>query len=165
MSFWKNRLDQNTNEKFDRFCPLYLLGRIYQIFRWYFGPKDFSKRHFEINWPLAVGSKTFWICFGFLFLHGDRYKLACFWVGITTLYSFFFESQKNNSSNQSMAQFFFVLRAAPSTWFEATESGLSRIWNLLISRTYNKFSTCFHESWIYKTRSFSIKFGVCFDLF
>ena len=21
MSFWKNRLDQNTNEKFDRFCP------------------------------------------------------------------------------------------------------------------------------------------------
>ena len=26
MSFWKNRLDQNTNEKFDRFCPASILS-------------------------------------------------------------------------------------------------------------------------------------------
>ena len=37
MSFWKNRLDQNTTEKFDRFCPVVLWSK-----------------HFEINWPLVI---------------------------------------------------------------------------------------------------------------
>ena len=31
--------------------------------------------------------------------------------------------------------------------------------------SYNNFITCFHESWIYETWIFSIKFLVCFDLF
>ena len=47
--FEKNRLDQNTTEKFDRFCPTVLQGRIYQIFRWILVQTIFSKRHFEIN--------------------------------------------------------------------------------------------------------------------
>ena len=47
MSFWKNRLDQNTTEKFDRFCPdSYSVSQLVQTI--------FSKRHFEINWPLGA---------------------------------------------------------------------------------------------------------------
>ena len=36
-------------------------AEICQIFGWYFGPNDDTKRTFEINWPLAAWTLLLWV--------------------------------------------------------------------------------------------------------
>ena len=55
MSLWNHRLDQNTNEIFDNFCPGPLRAEIIKYFVGILVQTMTSKRHFEINWPLAAG--------------------------------------------------------------------------------------------------------------
>ena len=54
MSFWNHRLDQNTNEKFDSFCPGPFRAEIIKFFVGILVQTKTSKRHFEINWPLGL---------------------------------------------------------------------------------------------------------------
>ena len=54
MSLWNHRLDQNTNENFDSFCPGPFRAEIINFFVGILVQTMTSLRHFEINWPLAV---------------------------------------------------------------------------------------------------------------
>ena len=49
---WNYRLDQNTNEFFDNFCPGPFRAEIIKFFVGILVQMIFSKRNFEINWPL-----------------------------------------------------------------------------------------------------------------
>ena len=53
MSLWNHRLDQNTNENFDSFCPGPFRAEIVKFFIGILVQTKTSKRHFEINWPLV----------------------------------------------------------------------------------------------------------------
>ena len=53
MSLWNHRLDQNTNENFDSFCPGPFRAEIIKFFVGILVQTKTSKRHFEINWPLV----------------------------------------------------------------------------------------------------------------
>ena len=53
MSFWSHLLDQNTNKKFDKFCPTYSRAEFVKFFVDILVQTMKPKRHFEINWPLA----------------------------------------------------------------------------------------------------------------
>ena len=53
MSLWNHCLDQNTNENFDSFCPGPFRAEIIKFFVGILVQTKTSKRHFEINWPLA----------------------------------------------------------------------------------------------------------------
>ena len=54
MSLWNHRLDQNTNENFDSFCPGPFWAEIIKFLVGILVQTKISKRHFEINWPLAT---------------------------------------------------------------------------------------------------------------
>ena len=49
MSFWFHRLDQNTNEKFDKFCPRMGRAEFIKSFVGILVQTMKPKRHFEIN--------------------------------------------------------------------------------------------------------------------
>ena len=55
MSLWSYRLDQNTNEKFDNFCPERARAEIIKNFVGILVQTITPKGHFEINWPLDEG--------------------------------------------------------------------------------------------------------------
>ena len=57
MSFWSLRLEQNTNKKFDYFCPERARAETIKIFISILVQTKTSKRHFEINWPLGIVHK------------------------------------------------------------------------------------------------------------
>ena len=53
MSFWFHCLDQNINEKFDKFCPRMGRAEFIKFFIGILVQTMKPKRHFEINWPLV----------------------------------------------------------------------------------------------------------------
>ena len=63
MSLWNHRLDQNTNENFDSFCPGPFRAEIIKFFVGILVQTKTSKRHFEINWPLTTASMFAWNCY------------------------------------------------------------------------------------------------------
>ena len=83
MSLWNYRLDQNTNEIFDNFCPGPFRAEIIKFFVGILVQTIFSKRHFEINWPLGIIQNTWeqWIVKGKIsdIWHGNLHprKLQC----------------------------------------------------------------------------------------
>ena len=52
MSFCFHRLDQNTTEKFDKFCPTHSRAEFVKFFGGILVQTMKAKEHFEINWPL-----------------------------------------------------------------------------------------------------------------
>ena len=52
MSLWCHRLDQNTTEKFDKFCPRMGRAEFVKFFGGILVQTMKAKEHFEINWPL-----------------------------------------------------------------------------------------------------------------
>ena len=53
MSFWCHPLDQNTNEKFDKFCPTHSRAEFVKFFVDILVQTMTPKVHFKINWPLV----------------------------------------------------------------------------------------------------------------
>ena len=93
MSFWKNCLDQNTTEKFDRFCPQTFRAESIKFFGGILFQTIFSKRHFEINWPLGssqictdfsqsfIVRKFFLYSFQVLWIQAE-FSIFLWWVGL-----------------------------------------------------------------------------------
>ena len=52
MSFWSHLLDQNINEKIDKFCPRMGRAEFIKFFVGILVQTMTPEGHFEINWPL-----------------------------------------------------------------------------------------------------------------
>ena len=85
MSFWRLRLDQNTNQKFDNFCPERARAETIKIFVGILVQMMISLRYFEINWPLNCSNA---LLDNFTFQNRCvkwRVNLICTWMATNIL--------------------------------------------------------------------------------